>query len=505
MKIRDFDFGAEDARNLSLLSEEEKQLFLESFVIPEAFDIERFFDGRKYFVYGGKGSGKTALLQYIRILCERDLEAFTHFYYFQSTFSDKQLARFRKTLAGRPNEEIVNDSVFSADEDARVFWRLFLLTQISRLLRRRNMTGRHAETFFKSIEAARLISQSEQNRKRYPSLETFQLELSKNPSLTLQGSFAEAGPSDLETYIEIAEDALEEVYLANSPIFVFIDEMEIYKRGDDGDRIQVAAISSLIRAIRDFSERFEAGDIRIVAAIRREIVDEVAEVKYEVHRIVRDRGVELDWPKSVKSGTHPLERTILNRMAVQDPTIDTSAGITTNEINIVKARYFQQGYPTNLIDKTWYRPRDMALLFELAQNFDGSMNFFRRKTLTENVLPDLGTRLWQDAKSGLGVKFDPIALSGIDKLLRGGRRNYTRPQWLQRIALLRDQDDYVATLEDSGWDNVLQSLYRVGVIFYSATETGYKNFYFRGDPMPTFTSDFNIGVHRTLWNELALH
>lgn len=504
-KIREFDLGAEDARNLPLLSVQEKKLFLDSYVVPEVLDLGRFYDGRKHFVFGGKGSGKTALLQYLRINSEVDLNAITSFYYFQSTFSESELRRFRNVVSGRTSEEIVNDTVFQADEDASIFWRIFILDQILKLLRRARVQGKAFEDFSKALEAAKLISKSSQNRKKYPSLESFQVRLAKDPHVQIDGTFNEAGSEDLVIYLDIAESALEDVYLEGSPIFLFIDEMEIYRRGDHGDEIQVAAISSLIRAIRDFGERFPDSGVRIIAAIRREIVDEVAEVKYEVHRIVRDKGIELDWPKTVKKGYHPLEKTILNRFAVQDEEIDCSNGVSDNELNIAASKYFEGVYPgKKLIDMTWYRPRDMALLFEIAQTFDGGRAKIRNNTLLRDCLPSLGTRLWQDARSGLAVKYSPYELKGIDKILRGGRRVYQRSEWIERLSILRDQDDFVAMLQDQDWEGILENLYKVGVVFYEATESGYKNFYFRGDAMPTFSSEFKVGIHRTLWNELSL-
>ncbi|WP_339948859.1 hypothetical protein [uncultured Albimonas sp.] len=505
MEVDEFDFGSEDARNLNLRSESERRAFVDSFVPPRRFKLDDFYEGGKYFVYGPKGAGKTALLQYIRIKAEEELSAAAEFYFFQSSFSESELNAF-KAKKRNENEEIIDDrSLVNADE-AAIFWRLFFLVEAARILRRSNVIDGPASDFHKMVEISKLISQSKNVGKRYPVLKEFHIKLSKNPEIQIDGDFAEATPADLSVYLELAEEKLDSVYLEQRPIFLFVDEMEIYSHGDQRDDLRIVAIGSLVRAVRNFNERFFDSDIRIIAAIRDEVAERVSVVQGEIYRIIRDKGIKLEWNATIKSGFHPLEKMVLGRIVCQDGEFSGYRfPIDDSELEAAHKKYFPGKHSlSKCLDLTWYRPRDLALLFEEASIIDAGRSKFRQKTLREDVLKSLGERLWQDALSGLAVQYTRTELDGIDRIFRGGKPTYTRPDFIARISDLSDMYDDVAILSEIKWTKILEDLYRVGVLFTTEESTGYKNFYFRGDPPPAFSKAFTVSVHQSLRKELSI-
>jgi len=505
VKVDEIDYGAEDARNLRLKTDSEKEIFLKSYVLPAKFKLKDFLDGYKYFVFGGKGAGKTALLQYIRICAQEELNAESAFFYFQSSFSKEELKAFLVQSA-KENGSIVDDTGLNDADEATLFWKLFLLLQVGALLKKIGATEGAAGEFLKLSEAAKLISQAKNVAKKYPSLQKFSVTISKDPKFEVEGTFENATVSDLAAYLKSTEDKLEEVYLQNRPVFIFIDEMEVYLKGDETDALRLAAIASLVRAVRDFNERFSDSHIRIIAAIRDAVVHEVSVVQGEIYRVIRDNGVELDWPASVPSGFHPLEKMVLRRIIVQD--IEYNSYKNTNVDNKLKSameKYFPgKNSLRNSLNLTWYRPRDVALLFDEASALDRGRDKFSSSTLNSGVVKVLGKRLWQDAVSGLAVKYNPTELRGIDRILRGGSELYTRDKLLQRMEELSHTYDEVALLSDKRWIDVIEDLYRVGAIYSLSIDEGYKNFCFRGDPMPSLTDDFKIGIHQVLLKELSI-
>ena len=64
--INDLRFGDTDARS-EILSRDvtKKEFFIDSFYVPAKLKVDDFIKGRKYFISGQKGTGKTALLRYI--------------------------------------------------------------------------------------------------------------------------------------------------------------------------------------------------------------------------------------------------------------------------------------------------------------------------------------------------------------------------------------------------------------------------------------------------------
>lgn len=512
MNVDDFDFGAEDARYLNLNSEREKRTFLSSFVIPPGFRLGDFLTGKKYFVYGSKGAGKSALLQYIKLKAQATRGAEADFYYFQSAFSKQQLDVFRTRLRSMSQKEdsIIDDTVFKEDEEIEIFWRVFLYTAINKLLRKKGVDGEAYSHFVKALEAAKTIARAEKIQRKYPALKQFHATLARDPRIEIEGDFEHASTDDFHIYLDIAAEKLEEIYLRELPIYLFVDEMEVYKGDEAENDSQLLAISSLVRAVRDFNERFSRNGIIVIAAVRTEVVTRVSEVLYEVHRVVRDRGVEISWHMSAKHELHPLEKAILGRLVVQDDSF-TGYNFPIEDSYLYNA---QRKYFTNLndwknplrgcLDLTWYRPRDMAVLFEEASKIDAGRPRFLPATLTKKVVKHMGQRLWQDAKSGLGVKYSRRELDAIDRVLRGGKEIYEKDVFFRRVEDLADMYDDVALLSDRRWIEVLEDLYRAGVVYYVSRSDGRKNFYFRGDEMPSFTKAFRIGVHQTLKSEFSL-
>ena len=62
--FREIQFGKTDASNE--LIEVGNDYYLSSFLEYERYRIEDFFEGKKYFILGRKGTGKTALLKYMQ-------------------------------------------------------------------------------------------------------------------------------------------------------------------------------------------------------------------------------------------------------------------------------------------------------------------------------------------------------------------------------------------------------------------------------------------------------
>lgn len=469
MIIGDFDFGAEDARYLNLKTPIEKMIFTDSFLPPRGFNLSDFYEGKKYFVYGLKGSGKSALLQYIRVKSEAELSAMCQFYHFQSTFSSTEIQIFRSSLKKVRNVEdvVIDDTEYGTSEDLALFWRMFLLVEVGKLLRRAKLDAPTADSFFKAMEVSKAISRSKHVTKRYPFFKSIMARLARDPSVEINVEFKDALPEDLGSYLEIAEQYLQDIYLECSPIFVLIDEMEIYRSGGEKDDLHFAAVASLVRAVRDFNERFSDVDVRVIAAIRSEVVTQVQRVQGEVHRIIRDRGLSIGWEEKARGLYHPLEKMILGRLVAQDPEF---IGYETpmQEGTLTRARqkrFSKQNLLKRCLDLTWYRPRDFAILFEEARALDANMRAFRENTIMKDIVGKLGERLWQDAVSGLSVKYTPRELEGLDRILRGGPERYSRPTFIARVSELSDQYDDVAILSEKRWTEMLEDLYRVGVLY----------------------------------------
>ena len=73
--LKNIYFGKTDAKNeLNENTPEQRKNFKDTFLLPAQFNLSDFVEGKKYFIYGLKGTGKTAFLRYLSIYIEDDLK-----------------------------------------------------------------------------------------------------------------------------------------------------------------------------------------------------------------------------------------------------------------------------------------------------------------------------------------------------------------------------------------------------------------------------------------------
>lgn len=127
-------FGMRDARN-EVARADQLESFLASYQEPEQLGIPvyiaDYLNGTKYFVYGRKGTGKTALLHYIAKRKIGDSSATrSRFVYFNSQVSNAERERLFALDAAQNNTPVVE-----ADKaDIAAAWRVYLHREIGLLL-----------------------------------------------------------------------------------------------------------------------------------------------------------------------------------------------------------------------------------------------------------------------------------------------------------------------------------------------------------------------------------
>lgn len=66
LKLKDIFIGKTDAKNEFIEnSASEKEVFLRSFLKPDNLVEDDFLQGKRYYITGLKGTGKTALMRYL--------------------------------------------------------------------------------------------------------------------------------------------------------------------------------------------------------------------------------------------------------------------------------------------------------------------------------------------------------------------------------------------------------------------------------------------------------
>ena len=342
IKIRfsDIDWGEDEARN----DEQLQRYFVE---FP---GYENILEGRKRFIIGRKGTGKSAILQKIRLDCISNPTLF----YTDISLRDFPLADF-KSLGDRSHQD--KSKYVSA-------WKFLLLTEIANLLTQDNSIENSPElnslkkflheNFPNGISVSETISTLRQNENKINIVASF-----------LSGEHSHLSSSETTSQIhynkavKTLESLISEIH-TESTFILLIDEL------DEGYRVQNTNINlvilSLLRASDELFNFFKKSAPKCIPilALRSDIFDNLED--NDLNKL-DDYVLRLNWTTnetSLWSLKQIIEKRIEATLKEKYPSFSCSDywGLIANN-NTVKKGLFQY-----LCVLTFSRPRDIIKLLK---------------------------------------------------------------------------------------------------------------------------------------------
>ena len=127
IKVGDIKFGEIDAKNEVFDQDRSgSMVFANSFQIPPGVNLDKLIAGSKYYVYGQKGCGKTALLLFLKKQLD-DSGAKTKSILFKSGITEPE----RRRIAAGRGFDIVDPSQFTSVEyDYKINWLWYIYRNI---------------------------------------------------------------------------------------------------------------------------------------------------------------------------------------------------------------------------------------------------------------------------------------------------------------------------------------------------------------------------------------
>ncbi len=485
MNISQIDFGPLDARHAATHGKFDESLFQKVFIDPAGVDLDDFKNGRKSFVYGIKGSGKSAILKHLDIGLRKVAE--TRFVYFSDI--------------ARENENRLNDievpiAEIAKSENNDDYWRAFIFILIARVLFETDKS--HNKKFLDFVRAQTSGAPGsfwEKLLNGAPTIKSWSANIGQTPEVRIEGSFDKI--VNLEHFYSSAIH-----YLAESKprkkVYILVDELEVTFTDQKQFERDVRLAASLVRIVRDINESLRKNEVGvyICCAIRREVADRI--LGGDTAKIVRDLGVEVSWNRSTwehddRSFVHPLFEIVLRRIYFSIQQNHIIFGDREKEWVLKKYfPFYQSGSPgkkgtqAEILDLTTYRPRDISILFNAAKRFDGGRASFRRETFVRLIRKSLRDDLWKDFSEALRAEFTENQIALLSKVLNRLPSRFQFSDFLGRLedfsfdpALTAKIDEY----SPEKWAEVLKQLYVLGAI--GNVEQGEKiddrfKFYFRG-------------------------
>lgn len=326
----------------------------------------------------------------------------------------------------------------------------------------------------------------------------------------LGGDFKKAGESGQTTLDALSKKVLQyisHIKFAKS-LYIYFDELEAFYHTPEQHRRDQRMVRDLLFSVGSLNDSFRrAGSpIHILAAVRSEVIDSMGALGQEVDRLVHDRGFLISWHHANRSLNHPLIQIVKRKLGASE----LAAGIPLSTDPI--KTYFPnnvngESVEAFLLDKSFYKPRDIVWRLSLAQKLFPNETKFSVNVLAETAI-EYSSKLWDEVRYELSATYSEGEVDAIEGVLAGGAAAFELEDIEARFnRAMRHSPTLSAMLSRKSVREVLTDLYRLGAVGNSfragSTGTDIRNRWsFRGDP--TLLADKRMVIHPALLKRLSV-
>ena len=480
----------------------------DSFLIPENVQPASLKNDEKYFVYGFRGTGKTSLLRWLSHQKSAD-GALVDFVLFKTEIPETERKEISSEVGFKMQE--IDSGKLEFSQDFKTAWTWFLIHRIAEALHK-------VDAFTSQIPVQKLTRLCGLDKPAYKKVLGF-LPRMKGLSFKIgadveffQGELgAEFEPREgggevsLGAMIERAKSYLKEIDFG-VPLYVFLDELEVFYEEETKytrDQRMVRDLMFVTSQLNDFMCGNKK-ECHIIAAVRSEVLDGMGAIGQEVDRLVYDQGIPIVWHFARRSTEHPLFEMLAKKIRNSDA---ECTSLSTSEIisNYFPQMVRNESIDQYLLDRSFYRPRDLIWRLTIIQKQYPEDEFFRDETLreTEN---DYSKKMWDEIAYELSASYSKPEVEAIEMLISGSSDRFQLHHIEGRSNVLSLQSEKMRSLLSRvGLIDILQDLYRLGAIgnFFreGASASDIRNRWsFRGDPtlLPNKQMTINYCLHKRL-------
>jgi energy-coupling factor transporter ATP-binding protein EcfA2 len=513
LQIKDIFVGKIDAKNeLIENTKEEKDRFIDSFLIPENIDIKEYIDGKRYYITGLKGTGKTALLRYIALAVEEEIKATISFILFKSDFTDEDKTAFSKAA----NTFIaINNNENYDDEDFLNVWQWFLHRQIVHCSKNPNdpffINNNEWKRYKECITAPKLENEKSGIMHILPKLKRGNVEiggdinyLRGNLGLEFEWDNEKSKQVKFSSIVRQANELFKKLTPANKRLYIFLDELEISLGKIKQYKKDIHLIRDLIIAVSIMNQlsRKMCFPLFFIAAIRSEVITAVQSSGKEINKTILDFGKPVKWQQSGgNASTHPLVKIINKKIQATESFLSFQDKSSDAEI---WTKYFPEKIdiyyaPEYILRRTWYRPRDIVRILTIAQQQCPNETIFSQQVF-DSISKEYSTQSWIELEEELKTTYTESEVNGIKRLLTSIKCPFAYGEIVQAGEKKREYYNELDNLLNKyKMGDILSVLYRVGIIGNTGERVRYS---FRGDD--ELVIEGRMKIHDPLWNYFSI-
>ena len=425
MFFKDIKFGKTDASNE--LMEFGDDYYLSSFLEYERYRIEDFFEGRKYFILGRKGTGKTALLKYMECKLRENPENLVIPIRFKSDFDEVDRSNIKRT-SFLPQEEVIENN----NEKLKSYvspWQVYLIYQI---FKHNNSKNAEYSVFCNNKEYTLIwklllmIFGENGGNKIVPKISKGLI----NISVGTQGIDANlAAEIELNNnkinYVLTAKkiiDMYQSLSFSRTPVYILIDELELSVKSKKQREADIELVRDLIIAIDRMNRvsKDKLYNVHFYASVRTDVVNSVLSSGFEINKCIEDYGVTIDW---YQRGGNYVDSPLLKLLEKKIKASEKEQNLKT-ESNDVWETYFEnkiQGMEIRkfLLNFSWYRPRDVIRMMTFAQEYCNKETEKFNQRVFDEAIQQYSNNMWNEVSEEISLKYTKEEMKAIEKIFTG--------------------------------------------------------------------------------------
>ena len=512
VKIKDLYAGKPDAKDE--ITFEGMDTFIKTFVVAEHFNIDALIGGSHCFITGFKGTGKTALLFYLEDKIKiNDPCACASYIFFKEEYTDVKKKELQD-ISNRVLSSIsVEEGALIDNTEFEYIWRWLFLKQIvsdnelcSRNLFVDNDDWKRFEELVNQIRDPR-------NKRKIMIPNIISLALRYKDGMTqseispeIEVDFRNTQSDNYREFINLvdeAENALSHTSRTDIPYYIFVDELEAYYGDTHVFKRDLYMIRDLLFTVKRINTIFSKSNMKntkVICSVRSEVINAISRfiVTKEINKIISGFSIPLNWNyANNNSHAHPIIQILLKRIFVCEANGDYKS------LEIYR-RWFPELIhdmepASYILNNSWYKPRDIIRLIMCAKN---SMHNYK-SAFTGNVFDSIAKTYsdesMQEIKEELRALYTSEEIDYIVSCFTGFRTVFSVAELKNRI-----NQFYSGTILETKFIQVLNDLYRLGVIgnFLPVSKT--FHWQHRGDPSLIMSDEWRICIHYALHGALAL-
>ncbi len=512
IKIKDLYTGKPDAKDE--VNFESTDTFIKTFVVADHFNLDTLINGTNCFITGFKGTGKTALLFYLDDKLRKvDAQTCTSYILFKEDFTETKRNEmqgiYQKVLS---SITVANDTLVGTTEFEYI-WRWIFFKQIiadNELYNRNLFLDNDEWDLFEEIVSHILVP----NKRKFKIPNSVKLSLPiKDPTTQIEVTpevlvdFREQNSDQYQNFIDLvdaAEDAFQNVTRTDIPYYIFVDELEAYYGDPKVFNRDLYMIRDLIFTVKRLNTIFsKAGmqNTKIICSVRTEIINAITRyiVTKELNKVIYGFSLPLNWNYSNdNSYAHPIIQIILKRIAV------CSEADSESSLDI-----YRTWFPENIHDiepasyilnNSWFKPRDMIRLLISAQNSMHNESGAFTTAVFDSMAKSYSEDSLQEIKEELRALYTSEQIETIISCLTGFKTIFSIADLRKRI-----NEFFRGSIWKCNFVQILNDLYRLGVIGNYLPSSRVYQWQHRGNPNLIMSDEWRICVHLALYRALSLN